>query len=406
MPQKSSETRRITVLPSVSIDRVLAAPDAIVIDLRSPSEFALDHIPGAVNLPLFDDRQRALVGTLYRRESPAAAFQMGREIVRNHIRELVNEIAAHASWNVLPADLEARVMEMTARGMSALAAEIALRPADVLPTRPVVMHCWRGGLRSQSVAALAHELGLDRAVVLQGGYKSYRARIVEEIERAELPRAFVLRGLTGVGKTLVLREIERLRPDWTLDLEALAGHRSSLLGGVGLEPCSQKTFESRLAQRLRRGFPGFFAVEGESRRVGEILLHERLWNTISTGINIELTASLDRRIQVLEQDYLRDAASRADLLRLLPTIEERMVRKTGAESLTSMLEQNAVDELVTLLLERYYDPRYRHSQREKNYTAQFDATDPTHAAAEICAWIEHFRSNARSSADTPIRLEA
>jgi tRNA 2-selenouridine synthase len=397
MPEKSSIARRIATLPTVSVDQALAARDAVVIDLRSPSEFALDHIPGATNLPLFDDDQRALVGTLYRRASPAAAFELGREIVRDRIHDLARAVAERADWRLTANDLGERVMAMTARGMSDLAAEIVCKPAALVPLRPVVLHCWRGGLRSQSFAALVRELGLDRAVVLHGGYKSYRAHVASEIERFVLPPAIVLRGLTGVGKTLVLREITRLHPDWTLDLEELAGHRSSLLGGVGLEPCSQKMFESRLVERFRRGFPGFFVVEGESRRVGDILLHERLWDAIAAGVNLEVKAGIDRRIQVLEQDYLRDDASRDQLMSALPAIEARMVRKSGAESLASMLARGAVHELVTLLLERYYDPRYRHSQREKQYAASFDATDPVRAAAYIIGWIESSRAEPGSA---------
>jgi tRNA 2-selenouridine synthase len=406
MAEEPRETHRVVRLPAVSIDQVLAAPDAVIVDLRSPSEFALDHIPGAINLPLFDDGQRALVGTLYRRESPAAAFQKGREIVRDHVRELAGGIARHAGWTLSSEDLEARVLEMTAGGIDGLIACVECKPAAVMPLRPVVLHCWRGGLRSQSVTALMLEIGLERAGVLQGGYKSYRASIVRELEGIALPRAVVLRGLTGVGKTLVLREIARAHPDWTLDLEALAGHRSSLLGSVGLEPCSQKMFESRLVARLRRGFPNFFVVEGESRRVGDILLHERLWAAIAGGVDLELATGVERRIEVLVEDYLRDESSREQLMRLLPAIEERMVRKAGAESLTAMLARGAVDDLVRLLLDRYYDPLYRHSQREKVYAARFDATDPIRAAAEISAWIETWSSSLENGRQAPIRLEA
>jgi tRNA 2-selenouridine synthase len=398
--------RRVTHLPTVTVAQALAAPDAVVIDLRSPSEFALDHVPGAHSLPLFDDGQRALVGTLYRQESPAAAFQKGRDIVRAHVRDLAQGIAQLADWRLEPGDLEARVTEMTAGGIEGLLAQVACRPAMDLPPRPVVLHCWRGGLRSQSVAALMRELGLDRAVVLQGGYKSYRARVAHEIASFSFPPMFVLRGLTGVGKTLVLREIERRHPGWTLDLEELAGHRSSLLGMVGLEPCSQKMFESRLAARLRRGFPGFLVVEGESRRVGDILLHERLWSALSAGLDLELKAGLERRIQVLEQDYLRDERSRAELMRRLPEIEERMVRKAGAESLVSMLARDAVPELVELLLERYYDPRYLHGQRDKTFASSFDAADPLRAAAEISNWVAAALLSRRTDESAALRLEA
>ena len=105
-------------------------------------------------------------------------------------------------------------------------------------------------MRSKSVVAFLQELGLSRALALEGGYRSYRAVVRAELAAWRPPASFVLRGLTGVGKTLVLRELEELRPLWTIDLEGLAGHRSSILGMVGLRPVSQKRFESRLAARL------------------------------------------------------------------------------------------------------------------------------------------------------------
>jgi tRNA 2-selenouridine synthase len=394
MADTTKPTRAPTRLPAITAAQALSARDAVVIDLRSPSEFALDHVPGAHNVPLFGDAERALIGTLYRKTSPAAAFEAGRRIARAHVQGLVRDIAELVGWKLEPSDLEASVLAMTANGIDGLAARVVCTPTAHVPRSAVVLHCWRGGLRSQSVAALLHNLGLERAVVLQGGYKAYRAHVVRELDAHALPPFFVLRGLTGVGKTLALRELERMHPRWTLDLEELAQHRSSLLGMVGLEPCSQKMFESRLVARLRRGSPGFLVVEGESRKVGDIILRAGLWHALEHGVNLELVADDDRRVEVLVNDYLRDEKSRTELMHQLPKIDERMVRKLGAESLASMLARGAVDELVRLLLERYYDPLYRHSQREKPYAARFDAADPARAASEIGAWIERHREAA------------
>ena len=386
--ETSKPTRAVTWLPTITAAQALAAHDAVVIDLRSPSEFALDHVPGAHNVPLFGDAERALIGTLYKKSSPAAAFAAGRRIAAAHVRELVSAIAERAGWAIDRSDLESRVLKMTENGIDGLAARIACRPVARVQRSAVVLHCWRGGLRSQSVAALLRSLGLERAVMVEGGYKSYRAHVVSELDAHALPPFYVLRGLTGVGKTLVLRELERMRPCWTLDLEDLAQHRSSLLGMVGLAPCSQKMFESRLALRLRCGSPGFLVVEGESRKVGDIVLRAGLWGALERGVSLELVADESRRVEVLVSDYLRDHRHRDELMRQLPKIDERMVRKVGAESLASMLARGAVDELVRLLLERYYDPLYRHSQRGKHFAARFDCDDPARAAGEIAAWIE------------------
>jgi tRNA 2-selenouridine synthase len=391
MIETSTPTRAVTRLPTITAAEMLAARDALVIDLRSPGEFALDHVPGAHNVPLFGDAERALIGTLYRKTSPAAAFEAGRRITAAHVCELVRAIGERAGWTLAHPGLEERVLAMTANGIDGLAARIACTPASHVPRAALVLHCWRGGLRSQSVAALLRSLGLERAVVLEGGYKSYRAQIVRELDAQTLPPFFVLRGLTGVGKTLVLRELERVHPHWTLDLEDLAQHRSSLLGMVGLAPCSQKLFESRLAARMRCGSPAFLVVEGESRKVGDVVLRAALWSALERGVSLELVAGEDRRVEVLVNDYLRDHRHRGELMRQLPKIDERMVRKVGAESLTSMLARGAVDELVRLLLERYYDPLYRRSQRGKRFAARFDAADPARAASEIGAWIERRR---------------
>jgi tRNA 2-selenouridine synthase len=357
-----------------------------VIDLRSPAEFAEDHVPGAVNVPLFDDVQRALVGTLYRQVSPEAAFDHAREIVRAKIRALVVDIARHVGWEPDVADVEERVVAMTSGGFERLSSDLmAMRPGPV-PDDPIVLHCWRGGLRSRSALALVRALGLQRATLLEGGYKGYRAWVNAAIARAKFPPTIVLRGLTGVGKTLVLREIERLRPRSTLDLEGIAGHRSSLLGMVGLEPCTQKMFESRLCARLSAGFEGAMIVEGESRKVGDVILPPSLWDALSKGTNLLLQASLERRVEVLCADYLADEQSRAELRERLSHVEQRMTRAADAPALVSMLDAGQTTELVELLLERYYDPLYAHGEKHREHALRVDATDPARAAREILDW--------------------
>jgi tRNA 2-selenouridine synthase len=373
---------------SVAAATVLGRGDAVVVDLRSPAEFALDHVPGAHNLPLFDDVERALVGTLYRKSSPDAAFDEGRGIARRKIAVLAGGIARVAGLDLDLSVLEERVDEMTRRGIGELARAVECELTGEPPPGPVVLHCWRGGLRSRSVAALFAGLGLERVVQLHGGYKAYRAEVARELDAWRPPRIHVLYGLTGVGKTLVLREIERARPGWTIDLEALAGHRSSLLGGVGLEPRTQKAFESGLAARIRAGASAPLVVEGESRKVGDVILPPALWRAMGSGVALEVTAPPERRFVVLCGDYLADESSRRELLARLPSVEARMRRAEGAPSLAGLLEEGRVEELVGILLERYYDPLYRHGGRGRRYAASFDASRPELAARRIVEWIE------------------
>lgn len=372
-------------VPVITADQLLALPGAVVVDLRTPAEFAADHVPGAVNVPLLSDEGRALVGLLYSQHSPEAAFQEGKELVQQRVEQLVGEIAAHVDWVPPKVDLEERVREMTAAGIATMERDLAPEPLKLNLERPVVLHCWRGGLRSRSVVALLRSLGLERAVGLFEGYRAYRARVLQDLETFDPPPSIALRGLTGVGKTLVLREIERLRPGWTIDLEGCAGHRSSMLGMVGLRPVSQKEFDSNLAARVRAGFSGPVVYEGESRKVGDVVIPGSLWDSLQAATNIELTASSEVRGRVLMEDYLARPEARPKLREQLVALEGRM---EGTYDLPQLLDAGREAELVQLLLDHYYDPLYRRSEKGKRYAASFDVKDPLASAAEVVAWIE------------------
>jgi len=372
---------------------------ALVIDLRSPGEYAEDHLPGAVNVPLFDDAERALIGTLYKRASPGVAFEEGRRVALRRIAGLIEEIARVSDWTPPATDLEGRLLELTEQGIEALEAALETGRAERGPDVPVVLHCWRGGLRSRSVVAFLRALGLARAVGLEGGYRAWRREVVDGLARWSSPPAFVLRGLTGVGKTLVLRELERLHPDWVVDLEALAGHRSSILGMVGLEPCSQKAFDTGLFTQLSRAARDVVVFEGESRKVGDAVLPERVWSALQGGTNLLLEAPVARRVEVLIEDYLETSGSRDELRARLPFIERRLGPVKWNGRLVALLDEHREAELVELLLEHYYDPLYRHSEPGRTYAAHIDSTDPLLAAEEIAAWIEARASASAARSD-------
>lgn len=375
-------------LPAVDPEPLLAVADATIVDLRTPAEFADDHLPNAHNVPLFSNEERALIGTLYKCSSPDDAFDEGRRIVHERIATLVENIARLAGRSFDPQGFPELVDRITERGIEGLSRELQPLRIDALPERPLVVHCWRGGLRSASVAAFLCALGWDDVHMLYGGYKSYRAGVMQSLAEWDAPPAFVLRGLTGTGKTLVLRELERIRPRWTLDLEGAAGHRSSILGMVGLEPVSQKRFESVLAERLRRGFDGRVVFEGESRKVGDAVIPPGVWSALDAGINLEITAPVERRVEVLCEDYLARDASREQLARQLPYIERRLGTYKYDGVLVDLLMSGREEELVELLLEKYYDPLYTHSEKERSYVASFDSSDVEACAARIADWIE------------------
>ncbi|MAF65042.1 MAG: tRNA 2-selenouridine(34) synthase MnmH [Planctomycetes bacterium] len=377
------------IVPTVSARSVLASAPGGLIDLRSPGEFAADHLPGAFNAPLFDDVERALIGTLYRRESPQRAFEEGRRATEDRIADLAEELSCALGRPLGAEDPVAWVRTLSAGGLEGMTRAIAPRPVPPGENPAGVLYCWRGGLRSLSVVAFCREaLGWRDVCALEGGYKAYRARVLEELETWSAPRTVVLRGWTGVGKTLVLRELERLRPGATLDLEACAGHRSSVLGMVGLEPCSQRSFDSRVAGRLREGPPPVLVVEGESRKVGDVIIPGRVWAAMQGGENVLLTADLERRKDVLVEEYLASPTSRGELRERLGFIEGRLGAKKWDGALVALLDSGRERELVEVLLERYYDPLYRHSETGRAVTFELDATDPARAAAELADWTD------------------
>src|SRR5262245_61618658 len=173
-------------VPLCAAEAVLARSPRLTIDLRSPAEFAEDHLPGARNVPLFDDLERALIGTLYAQSSPAAAFAEGRARTRAKIVSLTAALAESCGWARPAGDLEALVERLTERGFERMERELAPVPAEPGP-EAVVLYCWRGGLRSRAVIALLRALGHEDAFGLEGGYRAYRREVRARIAAWRAP---------------------------------------------------------------------------------------------------------------------------------------------------------------------------------------------------------------------------
>lgn len=297
-----------------------------LIDVRSQAEYAEDHIPGAINCPVLDDDERALVGTIYKQQSSFEAKKIGAALVSANIsRHLRERFADRArEW------------------------------------RPLV-YCWRGGGRSGSLAQVLSEIGW-RTGRLDGGYKAYRRAVVADLET--LPQKFewrVLCGLTGTGKSRLLRMLAAGGAQ-ILDLEAAARHRGSVLGNLPDAPQpTQKMFESSLWHELKRFDPARpVFVEGESRKIGRLRVPETLIAAMWTSPCIVLEASVALRTQLLKAEYVHFSDDVEALASQLQCLTQLHGRETISRWQT-LARAGEADTLVEELLIRHYDPAYTRS---------------------------------------------
>ncbi len=297
-----------------------------VVDVRSPSEFRDDHIPGAINLPVLSDAERARVGTLYKQASPFEAKKIGAALISRNI-------AAH---------IEACLQD---------------RPRS---WRPLV-YCWRGGTRSGAMAHILREIGW-RAGRLAGGYKAYRRQVIADLQA--LPGRFrwrVVCGPTGAGKTRLLAALAR-RGAQALDLEALAAHRGSVLGDRPDAPQPpQKLFESELwdaLQRLDPQRPVF--VEAESKKIGRLHLPDALVQAMWASPCVALETAAAVRVALLKEEYTHLLSDQATLFARLDCLAA-LHGHAVIDAWKALAEARAWDEFVARLLEQHYDPAYRRS---------------------------------------------
>jgi tRNA 2-selenouridine synthase len=297
-----------------------------VIDCRSPSEYAEDHIPGALSAPVLDDAERATVGTLYKQVSPFDAKKLGAALVAKNVARHVRTLFAGKGpgW------------------------------------RPLV-YCWRGGKRSGAMAHILREIGWD-AQTLPGGYRRYRKWVVEALQEAPSRFAFrVIHGPTGSGKSRLLAALRRVGAQ-VLDLEDLAAHRGSVLGHLPDRPQpSQKWFESQVLHQLSSLDPARpVFVEGESKKIGQLQVPEALIAAMRASSCVLLDSAIEVRVSLLLEEYRHFVENPAALEAQLDCLVGLHGRETIARW-KSLAARGAWRDFVALLLMEHYDPAYRRS---------------------------------------------
>lgn len=312
-----------------------------VIDVRSPDEFAEDHMPGAINLPVLDNQERARVGTIYKQQSPFSARKIGAALVfRNAAQHIERQLAHYpGKW------------------------------------RPLI-YCWRGGQRSGSFCWMLREIGW-RADTVQGGYRSYRRLVSEHLYKTPFASPVIqLGGYTGTAKTALLPLLAE-RGLQILDLEGLARHRGSLLGHMPGGQPSQKAFESALARAIMHlDSQQPVIVEAESSKIGQINLPPSLWDAMKAAPWIEISAPIEARARYLARAYddiLSDHAGLVDALSPLRAHRGHAV----VDHWQTLSQTGQRLELCTSLAVDHYDPAYKTSQktRQPNVIARLHAED-------------------------------
>ncbi len=304
-------------------EEIYRLEDKVVVDIRSPSEYQEFHIPGAVNLPLFEDEEKRLIGLLYRREGVDRAKHMGYEIAYSKLEDLLKRFR----------DLKERY-------------------------KHVVVYCWRGGLRSQELCKVLRSMGIE-VLRVEGGYRAYRGFILRDMERLLKNKRFiVLAGKTGVGKTRILRKLkEEGYP--VVDLEGLAKDRGSVFGKMGIrERVSQKMFDALLYESLLSIDSDLLFTEDESRTIGHIHLPEAFWKKKEEGIYVEIEASLKNRVKNLLQEYTGFEGWQEEAKESLLKIRRYLGEGKYSKAL-ELLSKWRVEELAEFLIREYYDRTYK-----------------------------------------------
>ena len=293
----------------------------MLIDTRAPSEFAEDHLPGAVNLPVLSDAERVQVGTVYKQVSPFDARKLGGAMVAaNAARHIAGPLAGFGGgW------------------------------------RPLV-YCWRGGQRSGAFATILQQIGW-RVGRIEGGYKAWRALVVARVLAPVAAPVIVLDGNTGSAKAEILSRLAA-RGHQVIDLEALANHRGSLFGAMPGGQPSQKLFESRLAMALEGIDPTRpLLVEAESSRIGEVNLPRGIWAAIIAAPRLRLSVPVAARAAYTAQSYADATADPARVARIVESLRPLHPAERIADWL-GMVDARDWAALSAGLMRDHYDPRY------------------------------------------------
>jgi len=324
---------------------------SLFIDVRSPKEHKNERIIDSINIPLFTDEERAIVGITYKQKSVTEARRLGVEIVSKKLPGFFEEI------NKLLSTSE----------------------------KQIAAYCARGGYRSTFFASAFSSIGMN-IIKVDGGYKKYRKYIYEKLPSLnEKMKYVVIHGNTGVGKTEILKELEK-KGEKILDFEGAANHRGSLLGGIGLgEPSTQKNFESKIFNYMDKAKGDYIFVEAESIRVGKAAIPKFIHEKMKFGLHIYIDADIEKRVEVLREDYIQNENWKEESIKNIDRLKKH-VSNERIKNLKNKVENNDFDYVAKELMMKYYDSMYQNKSKEYEYNLKIKNTDSSNAAKKIIQW--------------------
>ena len=322
-------------MKTINVEDALRLKNTIFIDVRTESEHNEDNILNAFNMPLFKDNEHNEVGTIYKMQGKHEAIQKGFDYVSYKLKDIYLQVTNLAS-----------------------------------EYENIVIYCARGGMRSGSVCNLLDSLGMN-IYKLEGGYKAYRNFVLNYLQTAmDVKQFIVVHGLTGVGKTDLLKMLEEKEID-IIDLEGMAQNSGSTFGFITFDekPPSQKKFETKIFEKLYFSKTNYIFIESESKRVGHVSVPNEIYEGIvRDGYHMLLECSLENRVKRLCRDYIyeKDSTNIEVLRGCIEKFRKRLGHKKVDEYI-KLLDEGKYEELVELYLVEYYDPLYMHSVDKYTY---------------------------------------
>ena len=330
----------------ITISNFMGLKDPVPLaDVRTPAEFEHAHIPGAFNLPLFSDEERVSIGTTYKQAGKEAAILLGFDFTG-------------PKWS-----------------------RFIKQALEMAPEKKIVVHCWRGGMRSEAMAWALALFGFE-VYRVEGGYKQYRRWVLDQFEATY--SLYILGGMTGSGKTRILHELRSLGQQ-VIDLEALAQHRGSSFGSMNkLVQPTQEQFENNLASELnKRDKHRNIWVEDESSAIGKRTIPRAFWDQMVTSFMIDIKVSAAQRIEALVQEY--GSLDKDFLIECTGRIRKRLGLDQAKNAITAIKEDRIADFIRVVLI--YYDKTYRtslaHRDAGRILTVNIENTDHSQNAREI-----------------------